>query len=993
MPGSIEQNVIMKIKKTDFISFATGRGVSPVEQEEKPYTQVMALLNTGFFYWVRWGATSCYDITRTFQSQVLEPRLNLPFWDRVDKRFYWNKHLQKDFIAYRLYDWCFPIICGFVAHNSLGDVRCHTDGRGRTTDYTLVSRRSRFRAGTRFNTRGVDDDGNVANFVETEHIIAIRNTGTLAFLQTRGSVPVFWNQSAPQFTDFKLTVSNLSKMGKITKKKIVIARNTQATTPAFQAHFKEQLGKYGGVVVVNLLAKSKAGESDLVNAYEEQIKIFNTPAVKYCPFDLNAQLKSNNMDNLDRLVTSLEQTVGYFFVTPASVVTHKQAGTIRTNCKDCLDRTNIVQARIAWRMLEAHLKSVNLLGPRDILDSYPNIATSLKTMWADNGDALSMQYAGSGSLKSTLTREGDYGLMGMLADGKKTMTRFVVNNFQDKGRQDVLDLLLGLSGPGATSPGTGDSHDDRIRRQVEDRKDEYSQREYRNVFVGTYNVGGVPSSEFNIDSWLRPPAACPSPDLYVLGIQEVVELTAQQIIATDSQIKHWEERIRSSLQTIHPSVRYVQLQSNQLVGLLMCIYVREDNVHLFRDVQSQVIKVGLQGLAGNKGGIGVRLLFCDTSFTFVTAHFAAGHGNVDDRISDYHDINNQARFGRANQHSIDDSDYSMWFGDFNFRIDLDDETIKRHVSSQNYSTLYEHDQLRRSMEGGRVFAKYREEQITFAPTYKYDFNSTVYDTSPKQRAPAWTDRIMWRNKQNHDLRPLHYGRQEILSSDHRPVSCYFQLQVTKVDKEKERQLRHQLYESQTSSLASSTTPNNIPGQRTSGGRPLPTIPSEVIQEMVTKRRLTGGSESLQVPEKHITSSSTGTSPQRNLLDEPVMLGKASDIGRTPESTPPYHTPVFDDSFDPRGGSSSSNNNSRTSSPYTVMPYGMQQPYGGVAPLDPRNLNPNNPLFIQQQQQIIKRGGTQTTETHGSKINDIELAIVFFEPPNFCVGGGFFYRFE
>ena len=31
---------------------------------------------------------------------------------------------------------------------------------------SLISRLSWKRAGTRFNTRGVDDDGNVANFVE-----------------------------------------------------------------------------------------------------------------------------------------------------------------------------------------------------------------------------------------------------------------------------------------------------------------------------------------------------------------------------------------------------------------------------------------------------------------------------------------------------------------------------------------------------------------------------------------------------------------------------------------------------------------------------------------------------------------------------------------------------------------------------------------------------------------------------------------------------------
>lgn len=57
----------------------------------------------------------------------------------------------------------------------------------------LISRRSRLRAGTRYNARGVDDDGNVANFVETEQIVYI-NKFALSFVQIRGSVPVFWEQ-------------------------------------------------------------------------------------------------------------------------------------------------------------------------------------------------------------------------------------------------------------------------------------------------------------------------------------------------------------------------------------------------------------------------------------------------------------------------------------------------------------------------------------------------------------------------------------------------------------------------------------------------------------------------------------------------------------------------------------------------------------------------------------------------------------------------------
>ena len=57
----------------------------------------------------------------------------------------------------------------------------------------IIARLSSERAGTRFCVRGVDDDGHVANFVETEQLIMLEESCT-SFIQVRGSVPLFWEQ-------------------------------------------------------------------------------------------------------------------------------------------------------------------------------------------------------------------------------------------------------------------------------------------------------------------------------------------------------------------------------------------------------------------------------------------------------------------------------------------------------------------------------------------------------------------------------------------------------------------------------------------------------------------------------------------------------------------------------------------------------------------------------------------------------------------------------
>src|ERR1700738_1059084 len=106
-------------------------------------------------------------------------------------------------------------------------------------------------------------------------------------------------------------------------------------------------------------------------------------------------------------------------------------------------------------------------------------------------------------------------------------------------------------------------------------------------------------------------------------------------------------------------------------------------------------------MAGNKGAIAIRLEYGTTSICFVTAHLAAGHGNVEQRNLDYYTIDQGLHFSR--RRAISDHDLVFWASDSNYRIGLTNDEVRRLVAEKRWDALYEHDQLNLSMLAGETF--------------------------------------------------------------------------------------------------------------------------------------------------------------------------------------------------------------------------------------------------------------------------------------------------
>lgn len=96
-------------------------------------------------------------------------------------------------------------------------------------------------------------------------------------------------------------------------------------------------------------------------------------------------------------------------------------------------------------------------------------------------------------------------------------------------------------------------------------------------------------------------------------------------------------------------------------------------------------------MAGNKGAVAIRMDFANTSICFVTAHLAAGFANYEERNRDYRTISHGLRFQR--NRSIEDHNTIIWLGDFNYRIGLGDERVRKLARNSDLDTLYENDQV------------------------------------------------------------------------------------------------------------------------------------------------------------------------------------------------------------------------------------------------------------------------------------------------------------
>ncbi|XP_031695751.1 inositol polyphosphate 5-phosphatase K-like isoform X2 [Anarrhichthys ocellatus] len=130
---------------------------------------------------------------------------------------------------------------------------------------------------------------------------------------------------------------------------------------------------------------------------------------------------------------------------------------------------------------------------------------------------------------------------------------------------------------------------------------------------------------------------------------------------------------------------------------------------------------------------------------FLNCHLAAHMNYASERVDEFEYIMDAQTFDRQKAPRIIDHRLVFWFGDLNFRIeDHGMHFVRSCISDQTYNLLWSKDQLTMMKKKERILQEFEEGPLDFPPTYKFDRNSDIYDSSGKKRKPAWTDRILWR---------------------------------------------------------------------------------------------------------------------------------------------------------------------------------------------------------------------------------------------------------
>ena len=429
-----------------------------------------------------------------------------------------------------------------------------------------------------------------------------------------------------------------------------------------------------------------------------------------------------------------------------------------------------------------------------------------------------------------------------------------------------------------------------LKNNLKELREDYCDIEKINIYVASWNAGGSELSKINLinfDSLLIPKDQKIKPDIYFVGFQEVVKLNATNVIMTGDEkfqqvVSEWDKKVSESLQKIGKYKNFVIMN---LVGINFFAYILEDKYDKLKNISKKIVKTGFGGATGNKGSCVINFDYENTSFSVSCSHLV--HNNKNKRFKELEyilnlklntfynpdklkdatnqsleeimtsieddntkilgpnllinqNILNNTKVDTNNNNSLLFKDSDIWvvFGDLNFRVDTEYEEFSDFIKKgNNWDKLLEYDQfIKYKLASLSSMTNIQEDEIKFAPTYKFIINSDEYDYTPenknqmmpskdkekekenenihksgKKRNPSWCDRIFYKKNSymtkdgKKIINGLEYNSvmdKNFQISDHRPVYGIFEVIIFKENSEKKKLIEKEIISNENLGISS-----------------------------------------------------------------------------------------------------------------------------------------------------------------------------------------------
>ena len=329
--GIVSQSEIFEIKEVEFLPIPndTNANIKNLDM----ICDLKHLLSKGFYF------SNKFDLTISFQKQSISKSKVID--DTVDKNFFWNIGLYKEFIDSKIDNVFYSkMIYGYVGIKNF----YMKNDNNELLSFIIISRKLTLNP-YKFNyTQGINIHGHVANYIETEQIMIFKNY-QFSFVQSRGTLPLFYEIKQKLHKNLE----------------VVITKPFEITKSPFMKHLKIMIREYKFIFFLNCLNVNNDNEkiffSDL-NSLQNIKEINMLCKNKFVEFEIDEENKLT--EELDKTISSmikLFDNFGYFcYDINEKKVLREQFGIIRTSCLDSSTKSFHMQKNISKKIFEIFVK-------------------------------------------------------------------------------------------------------------------------------------------------------------------------------------------------------------------------------------------------------------------------------------------------------------------------------------------------------------------------------------------------------------------------------------------------------------------------------------------------------------------------------------------------------------------------------------------------------------------------------------------------------------